>query len=67
MIHQFLDDAARHVLHDETVDGGGDDGDGDDVPALINDGPDLLVLDPHHILTVDLQQVVVHQQSIPSG
>lgn len=60
MIHQFLDNAARHVLHDEAVDSGGDDGDRDDVPALVNDVANLLVLDAHNILTVDLQQVVVH-------
>ena len=64
MIHQLLDDGARHVLHDVTVDHSGDDGDGDDVAALLDDAPDLLVLDADHVLAVDLQQVVIDQQSV---
>ena len=59
MIHQLLDDRAGHVLHDVTVDHSGDDGDGDDLASLLDDGPDLFVFNAHHVLTIDLQQVVI--------
>ena len=49
-----------------TVDVAGDDGDGDDVPALVDDAPNLLVFDSNNILPVDLQQIVINQQSISS-
>ena len=59
MIHQLLYHRAGHVLHDVAVDHGGDDGDGDDLAALLDDGPDLFVFNAHHVLTIDLQQVVI--------
>ena len=65
VIHQLLDDTAGHVLHDVLVDGAGDDGNSDDVSTLVDDLTNLLVFDPHHILTIDLQQVVIYQESIP--
>lgn len=49
-----------------TVDVAGDDGDGDDVPALVDDATNLLVFDSNNILPVDLQQIVINQQSISS-
>ena len=36
-------------------DEGGHDGDGEDVPALVDDGLGLLVLQTDHVLTVNLQ------------
>ena len=65
VIHQLLDDTAGHVLHDVLVDGAGDDGNSDDVSTLVDDLTNLLVFDPHHILTIDLKQVVIYQESIP--
>ena len=54
-----------HLLfHDAIVDIGGDDGDGDDVATLLDHQPNVLVLHPHHVLPVDLQQVVGGQQTI---
>ena len=67
VVHQLLDDGAGHVLHDDAVDGGGDDGDGDHVSARLDDAPDLLVADADHVLAVHLQQVVVDQQPVPGG
>ena len=67
MIHQLLNNRAGHVLHNVTVDVAGDDGDGDDVSALVNDATNLLVFDPHNILSINLQQIVVNQQTISSG
>ena len=67
VVHHLLDDGAGHVLHDDAVDGGGDDGDGDHVPARLDDAPDLLVANADHVLAVHLQQVVVDQQPVPGG
>ena len=53
------------LLHDGVVDVCWNDGDGDDVSALLDDHPDNLVLHPHHVLAVHLQQMVVDQQTIP--
>ena len=64
MIHQLLNNGAGHVLHNVAVDVAGDDGDSDNVPALVNDASNLLVFDTNNILSVDLQQIVVNQQSI---
>ena len=55
------------LLHDGVEDVGGDDGDGDDTPPLLDEAANLLVLDPHHVLAVDLQQLVVDEQPVPSG
>ena len=87
MVHQLLYHGAGHVLHDVTVHYSGDDGDGDDLSAMLDDGPDLFILDTHHILqgfkviidlnisedekklcylAVNLQEVVINQQTIPS-
>ena len=43
-----------------TVDVAGDDGDGDDVPALVDDATNLLVFDTNNILSVNLQQIVIN-------
>ena len=67
MVHQLLDDRTGHVLHDVTVDYGGDDGDGDDVAALIDNAPNLFIFDTDYVLTVDLQQIVVDQQPVAGG
>ena len=67
MIHQLLYNGAGHVLHDVAVDHGGYDGDGYHVAALQDDVPDLLILDAHDVLAVNLQQVVVDQQSVPGS
>ena len=64
VVHQLLDDGTGHVLHDVTVDYGGDDGDGDDVAALIDNVPNLFVFDADYVLAVDLEQVVVDQQPV---
>ena len=43
------------LLHDVVVYVGGNDGDGDDVPPLLDVPTNLLVLHPHHVLPVHLQ------------
>ena len=50
MVHQLLYHGAGHVLHDVTVHHSGDDGDGDDLSAMLDNGPDLFILDAHHVL-----------------
>jgi len=67
VIHQLLNNRTGHVLHDVAVDVAGDDGDRDNVPALVNDASNLLVFDTNNILSVNLQQIVVNQQSISSS
>ena len=42
------------LLDDMVIDEGRYDGDGDDVPALLDEPADLLVLHPHHVLSVHL-------------
>ena len=64
MVHQLLYHRAGHVLHDVTVDHGGDDGDGDDLAALLDDGPDFFIFDPHDVLPIHLQEVVVDEETI---
>ena len=64
MVHQLLYHRAGHVLHDVTVDHGGDDGDGDDLAALLDDAADFFVFNPHYVLSVDLKEVVINQQTI---
>ena len=59
MVHQLLYHGAGHVLHDVAVHHSGDDGDGDDLPSLIDDGPDLFIFNPHHVLSVHLQEVMI--------
>ena len=53
------------LLHNTVVDICWNDGDGDDVPSLLDHHPDSLVLHPNHVLPVHFQQVVVDQQAIP--
>ena len=62
--NRYLQETGHLLFHDAIVDVGGDDGDGDDVAALLDDQPNILVLHPHHVLPVDLQQVVGGQQTI---
>ena len=64
VVHQLPDHGAGHVLHDVVVDVGGDDGHGDHLAPGLNDAPDVLVSDANHILSVDLQQVVINQEPI---
>ena len=46
------------------VDELGHDGDGDSPRALVKELGDLLVLDTNHILSVDLAEVVVYQETV---
>ena len=62
--NRYLQETGHLLFHDAIVDIGGDDGDVDDVAALLDDQPNVLVLHPHHVLPVDLQQVVGGQQTI---
>ena len=64
MVHQLLYHGAGHVLHDVAVHHSGDDGHSDDLAALLYDGPDLFVFNAHHVLTIDLQQVVIDLEII---
>ena len=59
MVHQLLYHGAGHVLHDVAVHHSGDDGDGDDLASLLDDGPDLFVFNAHHVLPVHLEEVVI--------
>ena len=43
----------------------GNDGNSDDVAALIDDVPDVLILHTDNILTIDLKEIMVHQETIP--
>ena len=62
--NRYLQEMGHLLFHDAIVDIGGDDGDGDDVATLLDHQPNVLVLHPHHVLPVDLQQVVGGQQTI---
>ena len=64
MVHQLLYHRAGHVLHDVTVDHSGDDGDGDDLATLLDDGPDFFIFNPHDVLPIDLQEVVIDEETI---
>ena len=43
---------------------GRNDGNSDHISALINDVPDIFILNTNHILSVNLQQVVINQKTI---
>ena len=64
MVHQLLYHRAGHVLHDVTVDHSGDDGDGDDLATLLDDGPDFFIFNPHDVLPIDLQEVVIDEKTV---
>ena len=55
------------LLHKVIVDELGHDGDGHGAWALAEDLSSVLILQPDHVLTVDLTQVVVDEQSIAGG
>ena len=44
-----------------------DYGNSDHIATLLNDVPNLLVLDTNHVLPIHLQQVVLHQKAVPGG
>ena len=55
------------LLHKVIVDELGHDGDGHGAWALAENLSSVLILQPDHVLTVDLTQVVVDEQSIAGG
>ena len=67
MVHSILDEPLTHAVDDLPEDAGLHDGEGDDVSPHLHTLPDLSVGEPHHTDPVDLNNLLVCQETVPGG
>ena len=65
MIHSILHQPLAHSIEDLPEDSGLHDGEGDHLPSLLDGLPDLPVRQPHHAGPVDLNDLLVSEETVP--
>ena len=67
MIHSILHKPLAHSVEDLPEDTGLHDGEGDHLPSLLDGLPDLPVRQSHHAGAIDLNDLLVSEETVPGN